>query len=127
MIHKPTSEEKKIIRECAQRSSGYKRIEINPSTKVNLNDPSRGHHMNICFVSDDPEFRDTDLFDNAFEWRDFTRGFEMTEDGRAIIDFYVYSHPGENPELETNVTAYWEGGKLIRVDGTCNGTMWRAP
>lgn len=126
MIHKPTREEKKIIRECAQSSAGAKRVEINPSTKCNIDHPERPPHMNIYFVSNNPEggWDDTDLFDNAYSWRDFVKGIEMTPDGRACVDFYVYS-TGYDAELKTNVTAYWKKNKLVRVDGTCNGTMWQ--
>lgn len=124
MKHKPTSEERHIIRDCAARSAGYRRVEINPSTKYNLNDANRPEHMNICFVSDDPDWNDTALADNAFRWSDFTKGFELTKDGRAIIDFYVYNI-GHDSELQTNVTAYWVDGRLDRVDDTCNGTVWK--
>lgn len=123
-MHKPTSEEKRIIRECAQQSAGYKSVEINPSTKIN----EKGDiHMNIAMISDDLDFGDTDLFDNAYSWRDFTSGIEMTPDGRAIVDFYVYNR-GRDPELQTNVTAYFEGNKLVRVCHTAMGdddTIWK--
>jgi hypothetical protein len=124
VLHRPTAEEKRVIRECAQHSAGFRSVEINPSTKYSLTNPARGEHMNICLVSDHPTWDDTDLADNAFQWRDFTKGFPLAEGGRAIVDFYVYNR-GRNSELQTNVTAYWRDGKLVRVDGTCNGTMWR--
>jgi hypothetical protein len=112
MKHRPTSEEKRIIRECAQRASGHKRIEISPSTRCNMK--TGAEHMNICFVSDEPDWNDTDLADNAYKWADFAKGFELTEDGRAILDFWVYSL-GYHGELETNVQAYWIDGRLARV------------
>lgn len=123
MTYKPTSAEKKIIRDCAQRSAGCRRVEICPSTKRCLDNGKEA--MNICFISDDPDFGDTDLADNAFRWSDFTKGVELTDDGRGTFDFYVYS-VGRYAELQTNVTAYFEGGRLVRVDGTCDGTMWRS-
>lgn len=123
-IHKPTSEEKKIIRACAQRDSGFKNVEINPSTKISLTNPALEPAMNICFVSDDPDFGDTDLFDNAYSWRDFTKGFPL-KDGNAIIDFYVYNI-GRDPELQTNVTAYWKADKLVRVDGTGQDKLYES-
>jgi hypothetical protein len=47
--------------------------------------------MNIAKITNDPDWNDTDLYDNAYTWRDFTKGVEMTDDGRAIVDFYVYN------------------------------------
>lgn len=123
-LYKPTPAEKAIIRDCAQRSAGYKGVEINPSTKISLNDGRI--HMNIAMISDDPDFGDTDLFDNAYRWSDFVKGVEMTSDGKAIVDFYVYNR-GYWAELKTNVTAYIEGGQLVRVEGTgANRPLWQA-
>lgn len=113
---KPTSEDCRIIRDCAERSAGYGRVEICPSTKISL--VTSAIHFNIAMISDDPDHADTDLFDNAYAWKDFTRGVELTPDGRGIFDFYVYGPLNYWKELQTNVTAYYEGGKLIRVEGT---------
>jgi len=122
---KPTREECRIIRNCAERSAGYRKVEICPSTKCNLK-YDRGAHFNILFVTDEPtNWNDTDLADNAYEWKDFTKGIEL-KDGAGIFDFYVYGPMGHWKELQTNVTAYYDGGKLVRVDGTCDGTMWKA-
>lgn len=120
--HRPTAEEKRIIRDCAARGAGFRSVEVNPSTRVNLTDPDRGAAMNVLLVAD--HIDQTDLFDNAYAWSDFTRGFDMTDDGRAIIDFYVYNR-GQYPELQTNITAYWEKGRLVRVDDTSKPEMWR--
>jgi hypothetical protein len=119
--YKPTPEEKRIIRACARRDAGFKSVEINPSTKYNLTDRSKPEHMNICFVSDDPDFKDADLSDNAFTWGDFARGVEL-KDGRAIVDFYVYNR-GKWSELQTNVTIWVEDGRLVDVRGT-GKTRW---
>ena len=56
---------------------------------------------------------------------DFTKGVEVDvrkTQSQGIFDFYVYSL-GYHGELETNVTAYYENKRLVRVDGTCDGTM----
>jgi len=124
ITYRPTSEDKRIIRDCAKRSAGHKRVEICPGIRHNL-EVDRGHHMNIAMVSDHPDWDDTDLWDNANKWSDFTKGVELTGDGRGIFDFYVYSL-GYHGELETNVVAYVEGGKLVRVEATMDGVMWRA-
>jgi len=127
--HKPTSEEKRIIRRCAEKSAGYGRVEICPGSRYNVETGAGecGINFNIALVSDDPEWADTDLWSNAFTWRDFTKGVELTPDGRGIFDFYVYGPLGYHKELQTNVTAYYEGGKLVRVTGTCDGVMWPTP
>lgn len=123
ITYRPTSEDKRIIRDCAKRSAGKKRVEINPGIRHNT-EVDRGQHMNIAMVSDHPDWDDTDLWCNASKWSDFVKGVELTEDGRGIVDFYVYSL-GYHGELETNVVAYIEGGRLVRVEGTCDGVMWR--
>jgi len=120
--YRPTAEDKRIIRDCAQRSAGRARVEINPGKRISLTQ-DRGQHFNIALVSDHPSWDDTDLYDNAFTWGDFTKGVELTADGRAIVDFYVYETTGWK-ELMTNVVIYVEGGQLVRVTGVGNGTMW---
>lgn len=124
MKYRPTAEEKSIIRECAKKSAGYKAVELCPGTRHNT-EQERGIHMNIALVTDDPEWNDTDLYDNAYKWSDFTKGVELTEGGRGIFDFYVYGPLGYHKELQTNVTAYYEGGRLVKVEGTGDGVMWK--
>jgi hypothetical protein len=124
MKYKPTAEDKRIIRSCAQKDAGHKRVKICASTRFSLvNDNLRS--MNVAMISDDPDFGDTDLWDNHHDWSEFTKGVELTENGRGVFDFWVYSL-GYHGELETNVTVYIEGGKMVRVDGTGNPNMWEA-
>lgn len=132
MKFKPTREQCRIIRECAEKDAGYAKVEICPSTKYHLTDHSKPHAMNILAVTNEPlekafdtrgGWDDTDLHDNAFAWKDFTRGVELTENGDGIFDFYVYGPLGYNKELQTNVTAYFRNKKLVRVDGVPN-TRW---
>jgi len=125
--YKPTSEEKKIIRQCAQRDAGFARVTICIGSRYNTEKEggSDTPHLNVAFVTDHPDWDDTDLWDNAYTWRDFTRGIELTPDGRGIFDFWVYS-TGSHGQLETNVQAYVEDGRLVRVDGTGTGVLWKA-
>jgi hypothetical protein len=127
--HKPTPDEKRIIRDCAKRSAGCGRVRIEPGYRYNMNDPTRNEgpdDLNIALLSDQPDWEDTDLADTT-DWETFCKhGFQWAEGQRAIVDFYVYS-TGDRGELETNVTAYWENGLMVRVDGTGNGTMWTVP
>jgi hypothetical protein len=122
MKRKPTKEECHIIRDCAKRSAGYRRVELCPGERVNLTDGRR--HFNIALISEHPDLDETDLFSNSWKWRDFTNGVELTADGCGIFDFYVYGPLGHHKELQTNVKAYYQHGKLVRVDGTCDGVMW---
>jgi hypothetical protein len=134
MKYKPTADDLRIIRKCAELDAGYGKVEICPSTKNNMVDRSKEDNMNILLVTNDPvdlmmtvdhNCSDCDLADNAFIWGDFTKGVELTEDGKGIFDFYVYGPLGYNKELQTNVTAYYDGGKLVRVDGVPN-VRWQA-
>jgi hypothetical protein len=125
--HKPTADEKRIIRDCAKRSADRKGIELQPGTRYHIGGPREvpaGGEINIAFVTDQPDWEDTDL-DDFRDWETFSKGFLLTEDGRAIIDFYVYETRGWK-ELRTNVTAYWENGRMVRVEGTGEGAMWIA-
>lgn len=125
ITYRPTSEDKSIIRDCAKRSAGKKRVEMNPGLRYNIDGKYPNvRSLNIAMVSDHPDWNDTDLWDNTYKWSDFTKGVELTEDGRGIFDFYVYSL-GYHGELETNIVAYVEGGKLVRVEGTMDGVMWK--
>jgi hypothetical protein len=126
MRHKPTSEEARIIRDCAQRSAGKGRVKINASTRISTVRDSEPN-MNVAFVTDGDldTLEDTDLFSNCLAWSDFTRGVELTDDGRGCFDFWVYS-TGYWGELETNVTAYYRDARLVRVDGTGDGVLWKA-
>jgi hypothetical protein len=120
---RPTSAERRFVRECAARSAGERRVEVCPSTRVLL-EGDKTPQMNVALLTSDPSFEDTDLHDNALRWSDFARGFELTEDGRAVLDFWVYSL-GRDAELKTNVTAYYEAGRLVRVEGTGDGEAWK--
>ena len=127
MKYKPTAEDKRIIRKCAEKDAGKNRVEICASTRVSLVRDIKEcpPNMNVAFLTDDGDFGDTDLWDNSYAWSDFTKGVELTDDGRGVFDFWVYS-VGHWAQLETNVTAYYKDGKLVRVDGTGNPNMWEA-
>lgn len=137
--HVPTRHECAIIRDCAQRSAGCKRVKLEAGERCYIGDdaefaaklaadPSRGWELNIALVQPghDWDFNDTDLADHC-DWSWFRRkGFHLTPDGRGIVDFYVYSL-GYYGQLETNVTAYWQDGQLVAVYGTGDGCMWGKP
>ena len=123
MRHIPTAEECRVIRLCALRGAGEARVRVQPTTRVSL--ANRSVNLNVALISDDPRWGDTDL-DDYVTWAAFRKdGFDMAPGGRAIIDCAVYSL-GHMGQLETHVTAHWEGGKLVRVDETSKPGMWRA-
>lgn len=103
------------IRNVAIRASGCRRIALEPGSRVNTSDHGRGYNVNIRLVSDEPDWNDTDLHD-YISWAEFRKGFDLTDDGRGLVDFYVYSL-GHDGELITNVQAYFEGRRLVRVEG----------
>lgn len=76
-------------------------------------------HLNLAFFT--PECRH-DLVD--FVWLRDLKEVEDHPSGRVEIDFYVYSRH----ELETNITAEWQDGKLVRVyDPTGTVIIKRVP
>lgn len=121
----PTREEIALIRRLAEKSAGCSPVKIEPGIRCSLSG-REGKNMNIALISDDPDFNDTDLFDKR-DWKAFTKGFELTADGRGIVDFYVYNRNRgavDEGSLETNVTCWFDRDGLVRVTATGNGEMW---
>jgi hypothetical protein len=115
MKWKPTADECLAIKEAAARTA-YPRLTVNtvvlePGRRVNVDDPS-GSHINIALVSSDPEFNDTDL-DDYGAWSEFRKGVPLTEDGRAIVDFYIRRRGDQYGDLLGHVTIWYENGKGI--------------
>jgi hypothetical protein len=125
MTHKPTAEECRIIRACARQEAGAATIRVEAGERVLLDatgDAAR--NINVRLLVDDDHMEGTDLFDHV-DWATFRKfGFEMAEGGRALVDFYVYT-TGHWGELQGNVTAYWESGRLEHVKATGGHDLWR--
>jgi hypothetical protein len=114
-VWKPTAEECTQIRAFAKREvSGMKRLE--GGSRHNMHDSSVPTSLNIALVAKKENWEDTDLSDFV-PWATFRKGVELTEDGRAIIDFYVYNAWG----LETNISVYYKGGKIVKLARTGRG------
>lgn len=86
-------------------------------------------NMNIAMISDDPDFSDTDLFDNTIKFSELRKdGLETTADGRAIYDFWIYEQQvgaKDHGDLVCNTQAYFQNGELIRVNADAD-IIWKA-
>jgi hypothetical protein len=116
MRYRPTPADKRIIRECAARASRAAGCSSDVALKVGERSTLTGEgkrHINVRLISTDPTGSDTDLYD-TLSWGSFASGFDLTEDGRGLIDFYVYERKLDR-SLATNVQAYIENGQLSVV------------
>lgn len=123
MKWKPTPRECELIKKAAAREgrASVNSVLLEPGIRCNTVDDSKnadvlGGEYNIALVSDDPEWNDTDLVDYG-EWAGFRKGVTLTEDGRAIVDFYIRKRGDEWAELLGNVSVYYSGGKIERIHG----------
>lgn len=116
-VWKPTAEECKRIRDFTkQEVRGLTRME--GGTRINLQDGEIEQSLNIALVAKTEDWQDTDLNDFV-SWAGFRTGVELTEDGRAVIDFYCYSREG----LETNIAVYYKDGAIVKLGRTSSTRM----
>jgi len=124
--YRPTKAEKDIIKACAQLEAGMKGVTLEVGERYRLGGgiPSDPCTINIALLTDDDDLNGTDL-NQSIPWKWFTMGFPFAEGGRAICDFYIYNKSRDELEIElqSNVTAFWRDGKMIRVNGV-SGTIW---
>lgn len=108
-IWKPTQAECDLIRSAARRAaSGMTKLE--PAIRCG---DSVEDSMNIARVTHNEDWEGSELADFG-TWALFRKGVPLTEDGRAVVDFYVQGRH----ELLTNVVAYYQGGELVEVRNT---------
>ena len=116
-VWKPTAEECKRIRDYTkQEVRGLTRMEA--GTRINLQDGEIEQSLNIALVAKTEDWQDTDLND-FISWAGFRAGVPLSEDGRAILDFYCYSREG----LETNIAVYYKDGAIVKLGRTGSNRM----
>ncbi len=115
-IWKPTTAECEIIKAAAGAEAGLspRSLVLEPGWRCNT-EREGPSSLNIALVTNDPDWNDTDLGDYG-RWVEFRKGIELTADGRAIVDFYIYRR-GRYEQLEGNVTVYYEAGRITRIHG----------
>src|SRR5690606_33304696 len=86
---KPTQEECDLIREAARREGPRRTIVMEVGCRFNVEREDLGSNINIRLLSDHPEWDDTDLSETE-PWSTFRKGVQLTEQGEAIVDFYIY-------------------------------------
>lgn len=123
MRHKPTAAEKKIIRQCAMKAAGRRRVKVEIGQRVNLE--TGDTHTNLIILGNAEDWSNTDLH-QPLDWPAFANGVELTLDGQGEFDFYVYEMDGNEPgDLRCNVQAHYENRCLVRVTTEGAGTIWR--
>jgi hypothetical protein len=119
MKYIPTQRDIDLIKSAAAKEAVPKislgAVILEPGLRSNTKS-ARGESVNVLLVSDDPEWRDTDLYDYG-AWADFRRGVPLTDEGGAVVDFYIRRRGDPSHDLHGNVTIEVRGGRLTRIFG----------
>lgn len=117
-VWKPTQAECDLIKQAAALESmprvSVGALRLEPGIRYSLTPGNNRQSMNIATLTDREDWEDTDLADFA-TWQQFREGVPLTEDGRAIVDFYIRPRSGD--DLLGNVVAIYEGGRLVAIHG----------
>ena len=107
MLWKPTTTEKKNIRAYAAKFEKLRpaQIIIEAGERVSL--VTGNTSFNVLLIDQTPDWDESDLHD-THGWTDtLTRGIPLTEDGRAVTDYYVYEKVwNDHGDLLTNVQTH---------------------
>jgi hypothetical protein len=133
-IWKPTQAECDLLKKAAAKETGHplKHLRLTMGVRYNTDQPDL-EGVNWLMVSKlvgDAMGDDTDLVSDT-DWETFRKGVLLTEDGKAVVDFYIrpineatadkhhYDH------LMGNVVAHYEDGKLTHIAGNTKfGHNW---
>ncbi|ANA49177.1 hypothetical protein PMW_52 [Pseudomonas phage phiPMW] len=107
---KPTSEQSREIRDYAKMraGTGWVKLELGEKVNTNLDACARGavfYSPNVMLFTDDIHNEESsyDLAD-LIQWDEFRKkGVELTDDGCAYLDFYVYDRDGLNCNIAVSV------------------------
>ena len=121
-VWKPSTKECLQIRAAGRADVGRSRVTLEPGERVNIKHQGIEKSINIARVTrldaslDD--WSDTDLW-SPVEWSEFTKGVELSDDGRAIIDFYVREPNTRHDigELLSNIVVHFADGKIQKIEG----------
>lgn len=119
---RPTPAELATIRKIAQQIARRSFIKIEVGERFALDDCRRAS-INILEIDDTDRWEKSDLNETR-DWSVLRKGIP-SQDGRAVVDFYVYERP--SLELSCNIAAEFEGGRLVRIFNSSaigDPTLW---
>ena len=115
----PSSDEITVIKHYASVETGLaaSRLILEPGRRCNIVFDDVESSINIALVTrqldiDEEWTDDTDL-ECPEDLSEFKKGVTLTEDGKAIIDFYISNKDG----LYGNVTVYYSDGIIKKIEG----------
>lgn len=115
----PSQEEIKLIKHYASVETGLAagRLILEPGRRCNIMFDDVESSINIALVTrqldiDEDWTEDTDL-ECPEDLTEFKKGVNLTESGKAVIDFYVRNKDG----LHSNVTVYYGDGIIKKIEG----------
>jgi hypothetical protein len=119
----PSREDIALIKQAASTETGLAagRLILEPGARFNIDDENVERNINIALVTKcaDDSWDDTDL-DSPYDLTEFKRGVTLTDNGAAIVDFYVSNKDG----LHGNVTVYYSDNKIQKIAGyRANGRL----
>lgn len=115
--YRPSRADLVAIREAARREARFEHtgqvlLEVGRRQSLVTGEVA----INFAFISDDPDWRDTDL-DDYRPWPTFARGVALTGDGRGMFDFYIRRRGDPDAELHGNISVRIEEGRLSAIHG----------
>jgi hypothetical protein len=123
MIFKIDQADVRILQTCAMWESAPRlkvgNLMLEPGIRRNTEDSNRLCDMNVALVTHDLAggWNDTDL-DDYGTWEEFRKGVTLTDDGVAVVDFYIRpkNGAGSGDDLHGNIQMIVERGEMVRVE-----------